>query len=95
MNESLPILDCRTCGRCCLDVGVPPYRLPELFGVPKRLRSALLRIVERLAVDPRRGPCIALDRSTNRCRIYKHRPAVCRDLEVGGHQCSVYRRRFA
>ena len=33
------------------------------------------------------GLCAALDRTTFRCRIYSHRPTICRDFEMGGDDC--------
>jgi uncharacterized protein len=33
------------------------------------------------------GLCAALDRTTFRCRIYAHRPTICRDFDMGGDDC--------
>ncbi|HET9032515.1 MAG TPA: YkgJ family cysteine cluster protein [Dokdonella sp.] len=33
------------------------------------------------------GWCTALDRDTMRCTIYSLRPQVCRDFDMGGHDC--------
>ena len=33
------------------------------------------------------GWCAALDRDTFLCTIYDRRPAICRDFEMGGHEC--------
>lgn len=37
------------------------------------------------------GPCCWLDRETRRCRWYEHRPAICRELDVGSEGCRVWR----
>lgn len=89
---TLPVLNaesCRTCGACCTDVGVPPYRVAELFGLPARLRAWLLRRLAAIKGDPRGGPCFAY--RAGRCRIYRWRPAVCRDFVIGGAACLRYR----
>ncbi len=39
------------------------------------------------------GWCAALDRNTMLCRIYEHRPTVCRDYQVGGDDCIAERSR--
>ena len=33
------------------------------------------------------GWCAALDRNTMLCTIYERRPTICRDFELGGHDC--------
>lgn len=90
---SLPQLDCRACGACCSDVGVPPYAAWETFGLPRRLRRWFHLVMAALEGDPRGGPCVALRAGTTLCRIYRWRPALCRDLPVGGSLCSTYRKR--
>jgi Fe-S-cluster containining protein len=37
------------------------------------------------------GWCVALDRNTMKCRIYAKRPLVCREFEMGSHECRVER----
>jgi uncharacterized protein len=37
------------------------------------------------------GWCAALDRGTMRCSIYARRPWVCREFEMGGHDCRSVR----
>ncbi len=37
------------------------------------------------------GWCAALDRNTLLCGIYDHRPAICRDYQVGGSDCVTER----
>lgn len=95
MTVALPqiVPDCRGCGACCSDVGVPPYAALELFGLPRRLRAWWLAVVGAYSGQPRGRPCIALARGSHRCRIYRWRPAVCRDMPVGGEWCLMYRQR--
>jgi Fe-S-cluster containining protein len=33
------------------------------------------------------GLCSALDRNTMMCSIYKNRPWVCREFEMGSYEC--------
>jgi Fe-S-cluster containining protein len=33
------------------------------------------------------GWCAALNRDTMLCGIYERRPEICRDYELGGHDC--------
>jgi uncharacterized protein len=37
------------------------------------------------------GWCAALNRDTMLCSIYENRPAVCREYELGGHDCLLER----
>ena len=37
------------------------------------------------------GWCAALDRQTMLCTIYERRPTICRDFELGGHDCLTER----
>jgi Fe-S-cluster containining protein len=37
------------------------------------------------------GWCAALDRDTMLCSIYEQRPGVCREYEMGGHECLLER----
>jgi Fe-S-cluster containining protein len=37
------------------------------------------------------GWCAALDRSSNRCRIYAQRPWICREFQMGGPECIAER----
>ena len=41
------------------------------------------------------GWCAALDRKTMLCSIYERRPAICRDFELGGHDCLTERSKVA
>ncbi|NLC09103.1 MAG: YkgJ family cysteine cluster protein, partial [Gammaproteobacteria bacterium] len=33
------------------------------------------------------GWCSALDRDTYSCTIYENRPWICREFEMGSHEC--------
>lgn len=37
------------------------------------------------------GWCAALDRSTMLCTVYDRRPWICREFEMGGHECLAER----
>lgn len=37
------------------------------------------------------GWCSALNRNTMACTIYKQRPDICRELEMGGDECEIIR----
>ena len=40
------------------------------------------------------GWCAALDRETLMCTIYERRPAICRDFEMGEHECLTERKEY-
>ncbi len=74
--------DCLACTACCLFLEV---RVLPADEVPPELRRLTASgAVMRRAED---GACIALDRSTGRCRIYEQRPAACREFRVGSAGC--------
>jgi len=37
------------------------------------------------------GWCSALDRHSMLCRIYRKRPLICREFEMGGYECQAER----
>ncbi len=41
------------------------------------------------------GWCAALDVSTMLCTIYEKRPLICREYEMGGHECLSERTFFS
>ncbi len=79
-EEGVSCANCRAC--CCrlevmliTDTGVPPQFIAEdQWGA---------RTMSRL--DD--GWCSALDRSSMACSIYDKRPLICRDFEMGKHEC--------
>lgn len=55
-------------------------------GVPARF----IRVDEWGGETMDKGPdgwCAALDRNTMLCTIYKRRPLICREFEMGGADC--------
>lgn len=96
----LPILSCDGCGACCEEQGLPPgYPLPaRLVFLPNELRKEIEAHQEEERQTGRtrheRGlPCIWYDAEAKRCRQYEHRPAICRELPVGGESCLFWRER--
>ena len=60
--------------------------------LPRRLREELQAIAGPIGeFSPRFGddgcPCVWLDRATGKCRHYRYRPSVCRELKVGSEAC--------
>lgn len=90
-NEIIHPIDsnihCNTCQACCCrlevllfsDTGVPG----RYIAIDKWGGMTMLRLDD--------GWCAALDRNTMTCRIYDRRPLVCREFEMGGHDCIVER----
>jgi hypothetical protein len=78
---------CATCAACCCRLEV---LLLTDTGVPRRYiatdpwgRQVMARLDD--------GWCAALDRDTLLCRIYPHRPLLCREYKTGGGDCRVER----
>jgi Fe-S-cluster containining protein len=79
---------CAHCQACCCrlevilisDTGVPEHYID--------INSWQARVMARL--DD--GWCAALDRDTFLCKIYENRPSICRDFEMGGHECITERK---
>jgi Fe-S-cluster containining protein len=71
-----------------MDAGIPPFGSGELELLPNDIQVELALYN---ATGRRSGmPCAWVD-SNMRCSQYKHRPKVCRDFEVGGHECRTVR----
>lgn len=78
---------CGNCEACCCrlevilitDTGVPE----NLVAIDEWGGMSMARLED--------GWCAALDRSTMSCLIYKRRPWVCREFEMGGYECIVER----
>jgi Fe-S-cluster containining protein len=82
-DRSTPPVSCATCAACCCrlevllltDTGVPrQYIATDPWG-----REVMARLDD--------GWCAALDRTTLLCRIYAHRPLLCREYATGGDDC--------
>lgn len=82
-RNTQPTVSCQNCEACCCrlevmiitDTGVPDRYIEEREG-----EVAVMRRLDD-------GWCAALDRNTMMCRIYKMRPLICRDFEMGEPDC--------
>jgi uncharacterized protein len=78
-----PAISCASCKACCCRLEV------MLMGdddIPRHLTEQDRwggLVMARLAD----GWCAALDRNTMLCTIYKRRPAICHDYQVGDSDC--------
>ena len=41
---------------------------------------------------PEEAPCFWLDQSSGRCKHHEQRPEICREFEVGGESCLMFRK---
>lgn len=82
-----PQISCSNCQACCCRLEV---MLISNTGVPAHLIATDAWGGEVMA---RRddGWCAALDRETLMCTIYENRPTICRDFEMGEHECVTER----
>ena len=80
-------ISCANCQACCCrlevilitDTGVPQHYVDtNSWGA-----SVMARLDD--------GWCAALDRDTLLCTIYDRRPSICRDFEMGEHECITER----
>ena len=84
MNTEASCANCEAC--CCrlevmlfTDTGLPHH----LVATDQWGGKSMARLKD--------GWCAALDRNTLLCRIYDSRPDVCREFEMGGHECIAER----
>jgi Fe-S-cluster containining protein len=78
---------CANCQACCCrlevmlitDTGVPD----QFIEIDKWGSWHMARLED--------GWCSALDRDTMKCTIYENRPWVCREFEMGEHECLTER----
>ena len=88
LNEHAdPDVSCSSCEACCCRLEV---LLISETGVPERF-VALDAWGGRTMARLDDGWCVALDRDTMACTIYERRPWVCREFEMGGHECRIER----
>lgn len=88
--------DCRTCGACCaFSSEWPRFTLEsedELERIPSELVAADL---SGMRCEEERCCALAGRVGTETgCRIYAHRPLVCRDCLPGDPECRTARRAF-
>lgn len=90
---------CDGCSACCMHLGIPPFT--ELIGMfewndqtdadwflmPLWIRLTIIAAYNAGRLEQLGMPCIFVDQKRNRCRIYKHRPSVCRNFEPGCEIC--------
>lgn len=78
-----PMLTCADCDAACCRLDAMLFgdpEVPEQFvAVDAQGRRSMARLKD--------GWCAALDRTTLRCTIYEQRPWICREFEVGEHEC--------
>ena len=74
---------CANCRACCCRLEV---LLIGDTGVPDRF-VAINNWGGMTMARLKDGWCAALDRESMRCTIYPQRPWVCREFEMGGHEC--------
>lgn len=86
-NLPAPEITCANCEACCCRLEV---MILTDTGVPE----------EHIARDPwgsevmarlDDGWCSAIDRDTLMCSIYENRPLICREFEMGSHECIAER----
>jgi|SRR5690606_32958353 len=85
--EPEPEVACSNCKACCCRLEV---LLITETGVPERFVEESWSGVSVMA-RLEDGWCAALDRNSMRCTIYDRRPWVCREFEMGSHECLVER----
>ncbi|WP_113955367.1 YkgJ family cysteine cluster protein [Arenicella xantha] len=78
---------CSSCRACCCrlevmiitDTGVPE----EHIAIDEWGGETMLRLDD--------GWCSALNRESLMCSIYENRPWICREFELGSHECHTER----
>lgn len=83
---------CRRCGKCCVELGTPPYMPDELVAIPETIAD----IVRGMwAGDPDRSesglPCYFFDQVSGDCLVYPYRPGICRAFEPDDEGCNNWR----
>jgi uncharacterized protein len=67
----------------------PDYKL--WFSMPEELRQEL-RDNYLLLHSQEDAPCIWYDAATQKCKHHEHHPTTCREFEVGGEGCLIWRK---
>ena len=81
-NAVTPPRSCKGCGACCSGLFV---ELCDTDNVPTKYTQPCDDA--RIMRQHKDMSCIAFDRKTRACRIYKNRPLICRDFERGSNAC--------
>jgi len=86
-------IKCLQCGACCAHLGSPPIMPDETEKLPPELRDTVHAFLD---ADGWRSesykPCYFWNSETRKCRIYEHRPAICREFEPGSEACRAWRK---
>jgi len=80
-------ITCANCDACCC-------RLKVILFTETGIPNNFIEIDQwggRTMARLDDGWCSALDRNTLACTIYENRPHICRELEMGGHECLAER----
>lgn len=87
---------CNGCSACCMHLGLPPFdgiigmfdwddqSDPDWFLMPLWIR---LTIIAAHAAGRLDGACVFVEQKYKRCRIYDHRPVICREFKPGCDTC--------
>jgi hypothetical protein len=98
-----PIPDCQTCGACCasmLCIGISPTEeVPSenVWDITATGATGEITVDRYLRRNVETGACAALEGSIGEqvgCRIYEHRPRICRAFEAGSDKCRALRRAY-
>ena len=67
--------------------------IARLAALPQEAKDVIVAYIGRLRRGEVSGdgPSCWLDLNTRRCRFYRHRPEICRNLEVGSDGCLRWR----
>ena len=94
-RHPLRVIDCKGCGVCCTEIGVPPFLGFEIYELPESLRDKFLAELQEFPDrEMAKTPCRWYDLISKRCLQHKYRPQLCRDFEVGSESCVAMRSHF-
>lgn len=93
-------IECRGCAKCCFLLVVlededmariksagKTHLVERHYGTFEDVASGVLVKDPCVLIRKVDGRCIALDPVTRCCKIYEHRPGICRDVEPHGETC--------
>lgn len=102
-SENEPIPDCMTCGACCasfvcVDVNPGnPIASKDCWEITKRGKRSEFTVDRFIKRKEEDFSCVALEGEIGRevnCRVYEHRPRMCRLFEAGSDRCHAVRRAY-